>query len=664
MSWPYLWNLLINPVVHNIEEYLDNYGGSLFIKDNSNLSWAASAENNYQQYFSSTTGSDKRKNIIVIFAESFEPKYSSAHSWIYNRLPWYDAIERDGISYSNFLAPGCVSEHAHISFLQWVFPLNYGDTFKNDWYQKYDGFVDSLPLFFDKNGYDTTFLSTANLSFLQQRKYLQEQWFVNIIGEEAFTWQKKYSFDAAPDSFLYNKAIEITQNKISNNKPFYLNLQTISTHTPRNSPYWTTEKSARKYADDQISLFYKQLRQTNFFDNGVLIIFGDHRVPLKNSEKEKATIWPLRPSRVLWTVISNNATGVSDMIVQPVDLHFSLKKLISSGEVSVWNYYNDVFSSTAHRDWWLHYCKYASNEVALMYTGYESILSYPLHPAYWFVKSFQSYQFKKNIAWQISSNHSWSWFHSHSGFLLIWHSWSPRYAPMNTMSGFIAALSQGADAIELDISFTNDNVNVVRHGPYPLNMSVDNPDVPFYRKKNCFGTKMISERVYKDMRKNCKIQNGEFILTFDEFVNLTKDIVPLYIVELKVYDLAKGLDQMNDAITIARKYNVQDKMIFISYDSVVRSALTEQDVRTARDMFSGDIYPSWEQNRNIEYIMTPFYDLTGSHLATILLYNKPIITYTPFTKDSIKTVISIKNRGLPLSGVLLDDIPLFLEILQ
>lgn len=56
-------------------------------------------------------------------------------------------------------------------------------------------------------------------------------------------------------------------------------MQTISTHTPWNTPYGKKEQNSWKYADDQIGDFYEQLRKTNFFDNGVLVVFGDHRVP-------------------------------------------------------------------------------------------------------------------------------------------------------------------------------------------------------------------------------------------------------------------------------------------------------------------------------------------------------------------------------------------------
>jgi hypothetical protein len=68
----------------------------------------------------------------------------------------------------------------------------------------------------------------------------------------------------------------------------------------------------------------------------------------------------------------------------------------------------------------------------------------------------------------------------------------------------------------------------------------------------------------------------ESILTFDELLYLTKDIVPVYLVELKIYNSSTAEDQMLDAIATVKKYNITDKVIFMTYDPVVRKLLTQQ----------------------------------------------------------------------------------------
>jgi phosphoglycerol transferase MdoB-like AlkP superfamily enzyme len=64
-------------------------------------------------------------------------------------------------------------------------------------------------------------------------------------------------------------------------------LQTISFHKPYNTPYGTTQKDAIRYADKSLFYFYLQLKKSGFFNNGILVVVGDHRKmePLENKEK-------------------------------------------------------------------------------------------------------------------------------------------------------------------------------------------------------------------------------------------------------------------------------------------------------------------------------------------------------------------------------------------
>ncbi len=71
--------------------------------------------------------------------------------------------------------------------------------------------------------------------------------------------------------------------------PFFLTLQTISSHLPYNTPYGKSEEAMYRYEDETFSKFYQDLKATNFFENGILVVVGDHRkmVPLEDSEFEK-----------------------------------------------------------------------------------------------------------------------------------------------------------------------------------------------------------------------------------------------------------------------------------------------------------------------------------------------------------------------------------------
>jgi len=125
LSGPYLGSLLINPILYNINQFIEQstIAKSLVYTEE---------ERSYPDYFVPMSGKNKKPNVIIVFAESFEPKYSAANSsGLNNYLPKFDRMQQDGIRYTNFISPSCTSEQAHISFLQGLFPLDYGNTFES-----------------------------------------------------------------------------------------------------------------------------------------------------------------------------------------------------------------------------------------------------------------------------------------------------------------------------------------------------------------------------------------------------------------------------------------------------------------------------------------------------------------------------------------------------
>lgn len=212
----------------------------------------------YESYFVPMVGQKRQGDVIVLFAESFSTVDSKRSGGIHDYLTGFDTIAADGITYTNFIANGCTSETAHIALLQGIEPWEVLQGSSED-YKNYKAYTESLPQFFNGLGYETVFVSTAPLSFLNQREFLKETGFSKIVGEEAFAGTQQYVFNAAPDKALYDKALQIVRNK-DQQKPLFLSLQTISSHKPYNSPDGTSERAAFAYSDAQLLSFYEQLK--------------------------------------------------------------------------------------------------------------------------------------------------------------------------------------------------------------------------------------------------------------------------------------------------------------------------------------------------------------------------------------------------------------------
>jgi len=647
------WQLLLNPFFVTIDDALS------YKSKSSDTKWTASDTNERLQY-KSVPWQWKRPNIIVVFAESFSPEYSLHNGWLYDYMPRTDQIQKDGITFTNYMAPGCVSEHAHTSLLQGIIPISYGDLFSQDGYTAFSADHDTLPDFFNKQNYNTTFLSTASLSFLNQRDYLKKVWYQTIIGEEAFSGKQQWAFSAAADEELYKKADQLITYNSTLTTPYFLTLQTISSHQPRHSPRGDTVEDTFRYTDDQLGNFYDKLKAEKFFDNGLLIIISDHRVRGKPKQEIVDMIGTTRPSKVMTTIVGTGITPntKNNNLYQTIDFHFGLKELVSTGQVPVLSFINNPFdTNTIQRDRWIYYCKYVDNTIGIIQDNKMIPQTQASQVIQDFIATYQEDQFKKNIlqqSWsQIKSgnNSFWtSW--KKKDFLLFWHGWAPEYAPNNSLSGFITAIQQWADGVELDLSYTADGINVVRHGPHGHETS-DKVE------KSCYGRTYIPETDYYTLWKECTLPNWEKILTFDELLNLTKDYIPLYMVEIKVYDTSKWAEQFRKALSTAKKYNMVERIIWTSYDPNVRNIITQQRwTHTAWDMYVIADLPS-PSFMDFNYTMIGFTELKDTkNLQKLKDLGKPIISYTPKTKEEITF-----SYNLWLSGLLVDNIPLTKEII-
>lgn len=309
----------------------------------------------YEDYISSSLWEWKNLNIILIFAESLSAIDSANVGWN-NKMPWFDKIQKDWITFTNFIENWATSDTAHIATLYGILPLIniWSD---NSPYSGYKLLMSPLPEYLNTQWYMTTFISTASLDFLKQREFLSLAWFQKIVWEEEFKNSKKYAFNSAPDSDLYDRVLKEIQ--IQTGK-YFIWLQTISFHKTYNTPYWKTEESALKYVDETLYHFYQELSEIWFFDNGILIILWDHRKPNPSEVWESEIFWSNRYTKSVATIVWSWIVSweINWNIIQHTDFYNSLKILLWTWEVKVDKTYNDVFSKNSNRRRWITIARY------------------------------------------------------------------------------------------------------------------------------------------------------------------------------------------------------------------------------------------------------------------------------------------------------------------
>ena len=578
----------------------------------------------YTSYFSPIKWSNKRPNIIFIFSESLSAIDSKKAGWNDN-LPSFDKISEKGIFFPHIIANGGTSDTAHISVLLWVEPLFRGNT--NSIYSWYIYPTSPLAKYFDTLGYSTTFVSAAPLTFLEQRKFIEEVWFKNIIGEEAFEDKKKYVFSAAPDGDLYDKIIETIQKENESNKPFFIGAQTISFHEPRESPYGEDMAKALKYADDSLETFYERLEEIWYFNSGILIILWDHRKRTPIEENEIEVFGKSAKYNSLWMIIGTGITPkIDERYIQPTDFFYSLKQYTAQGEVLIKDLYNNIFSDYQWRDWALITSYYSEVNKYLSYsyewTGIQeyiniSELALNRPDIYEYLASYSNYELNTN-----ETVTTW--------VILIGHRGDKENSAENSLEWFFNTKKHNLKGIEFDVSLTKDGYNIVHHGEQLWHTTC----------KNTY----IKDHSFDRIRKNCKLENGETIKTLDEMLSLINGLFQYYFLEIKgIWDNKEVEKQTLDAIETVKKNGMEDKVIFISYHDQARETLLNatgiilwRDTYDTKDFFNIELL----ENENIKYFLTNYQNINQKIIDIAKRFNKELAVYTVNETSDLQQVIN------------------------
>ncbi|MES2581587.1 MAG: LTA synthase family protein [Pseudomonadota bacterium] len=275
-----------------------------------------------------------RSDVILLVFESLSMYHSALFSGINDWMPEFDAISKTGTRFSNFYANGVTSEQGLVSLLTGEPPIARGKTTKT-LFEQFHSPVDSVPRMLHGLGYETVFLTTGNLGFMDKGKWLKGIGFDVVEGHEAPAYMglKRYQFDAAPDDALYDRALTWLQEHKT--APVFMTLETVTTHMPNVDPETgaRSQEQTYRYADRQLGNFVRSLRSSGFFDNGTLIITADHRAMVPLSLKEQALYGDRAYARVPMTVVGKGVVARHETAsLSQSDLLPSLRNALGTGQ--------------------------------------------------------------------------------------------------------------------------------------------------------------------------------------------------------------------------------------------------------------------------------------------------------------------------------------------
>lgn len=226
------------------------------------------------------------KNIVFIIMESFSAEFIGALGHHYGITPEFDKLTQEGLLFDRFFSNGT---HTHQGMFASIacFPNLPGYEYLMQQPEGQHGFS-GLPAVLKRRNFNDVYVYNGDFSWDNQEGFFTNQGMTRFIGRKAYknpifsdpTW-------GVSDEDMFNKAVD-ELNGLPTDKPFYAVLQSLSNHTPYALPdklpvdevtgfgELNLHLTAQRYSDWALGQFFEQAKQTDWYDETVFVIVGDH----------------------------------------------------------------------------------------------------------------------------------------------------------------------------------------------------------------------------------------------------------------------------------------------------------------------------------------------------------------------------------------------------
>lgn len=270
------WNFF-GSIIHNSSNKVNPY--TYLPKESLDTTIANLYKNDFPRKYILTQNS-KKPNVLIIIWESFTKKVVDQKHNEIEITPNFNQLKNEGIYFSDFYAMGDRTDKAITSILS-GFPTQPTESII-----KYPTKTATLPVLskeFGKNGFSTQFYYGGDTEFANIKSYLFNANFEKIVDMNDFPEELATSKWGVHDEYVFEKFLE--EHKVPAAKPFFSTLLTLSSH----EPFETTKPAKIKgeetlelylnslnYSDECLGNFIEKAKKTEWWNNTLVIIVGDH----------------------------------------------------------------------------------------------------------------------------------------------------------------------------------------------------------------------------------------------------------------------------------------------------------------------------------------------------------------------------------------------------
>jgi len=268
---------------------------------------------------------ESKPNIILLIVESLSSINSQKTSGVGNLLTEFDRLAEEGVLFRNFFANHQASEGGVIALLGGFPPIHFPTATP----YMFDEFAIQPSVIgeYQQQGYFTEFITNSDLKFIGLNHFLDGLALDRSRGRDEFASMRdavRVVQDAPSDELLYSEALTTQRQHDNLQSPYLMVLATTSTHLPYTHPEGGADSAAAvwDWSLQRLTEFYQELQLAGFFEDGILLITGDHRQMRRLTAEETERYAGSARARVPLLVIGNNykPNSIDDRFFQQSDL--------------------------------------------------------------------------------------------------------------------------------------------------------------------------------------------------------------------------------------------------------------------------------------------------------------------------------------------------------
>lgn len=260
----------------------------------------------------------QKRNLILIYLESFEQNFANKEFYEQNLIPNLKNLQNDKNHAENYQnLPGATYSIAAIVASHCGIPLRFSPN--RDIYATHFFLPQAVcfPEILRQNGYQTTIVKAADITFTQADLFAKSHGYEKALGvdeilktyPEAEHPKRRGTFGGVSDETLFDYAQKELKN-FDKDKPFLLTLFTLDTHTPtthRNpecKAVFNDKRDAFLCTDQTVAKFISWLKTSPYWENTTIVLQGDHLLPSRIPTKG-------RPKRAIYNAFLNLPENLS-----------------------------------------------------------------------------------------------------------------------------------------------------------------------------------------------------------------------------------------------------------------------------------------------------------------------------------------------------------------